>query len=166
MPAPCCHFVANTACHSLQAYFEHIVGRDARNDIPIVKVASEHLRLLTEAGILGEIRDRAEFLFMHRSDKLGQAISRAIAEQNHRWGWNSPSDFPDDKLEYSAARIAQHIYDIGHPQPGRRRVLRAQRHHRRSASSTSACSASRSRSWTRSPAACGCRTADGSIPPG
>ncbi len=98
---------------SLQAYFEHIVGRDARNDIYIVKVASEHLRLLTEAGILGEIRDRAEFLFMHRSDKLGQAISRAIAEQNNRWGWNSPSDFPDDRLEYSAERITQHIYDIG-----------------------------------------------------
>jgi LPS sulfotransferase NodH len=98
---------------SLRDYFEHIVRRDARNDIFIVKVASEQLRLLTEAGILSEIRDRAEFLFMHRADRLGQAISRAIAEQNNRWGWNSPSDFPDDRLEYSAERITQHIYDIG-----------------------------------------------------
>ena len=97
---------------SLQAYFEHIARRDARNNIYIVKVAPEQLRLLTEAGILGQIGDSAEFLFMHRADKLGQAISRAIAEQNNRWGWNSPSDFPDERLEYSAERITQHIYDI------------------------------------------------------
>jgi LPS sulfotransferase NodH len=97
---------------SLQDYFEHIVRRDARNNIYIVKVAAEQLRLLTEAGILSQIGDSAEFLFMHRADKLGQAISRTIAEQNNRWGWNSPSDFPDDRLEYSAERITQHIYDI------------------------------------------------------
>ena len=98
---------------SLQTYFEHIVRRDARDNIYIVKVATEQLRLLTEAGILSQIGDSAEFLFMHRADKLGQAISRTIAEQNNRWGWNSPSDFPDDRLEYSAERITQHIYDIG-----------------------------------------------------
>jgi LPS sulfotransferase NodH len=98
---------------SVQAYFEHIVRRDARNSIYIVKVAAEQLRLLTEAGILGQVGANAEFLFMHRADKLGQAISRAIAEQNNRWGWDSPSDFPDERLEYSAERITQHIYDIG-----------------------------------------------------
>ena len=39
-------------------------------------------------------------------------ISRAIVEQNNRWGWNSPSDVPVDRLEYSVVRITQHIYDI------------------------------------------------------
>ena len=132
-------FCREHGVRSFQTYFEHIVRRDARNDIYIVKVAPEQLRLLTEAGILGQIGDSAEFLFMHRADKLGQAISRAIAEQNNRWGWNSPSDFPDDKLVYSAERIAQHIYDIGHSQPGRSTSSSRSTASRRSASSMSAC---------------------------
>jgi LPS sulfotransferase NodH len=98
---------------SIQEYFAHIVRRDASSDHYIVKAAPEQLRLLAEAGILGQISTKAEFLLITRVDKLGQAISRAIAAQNLRWRWDSPSQFPDDKLQYSAERIAQNVYDIG-----------------------------------------------------
>ncbi len=98
---------------SIQEYFAHIVRRDARSGHYIVKAAPEQLRLLAEAGILGQISAMAEFLLITRTDKLGQAISRAIAEQNARWRWDTPSQFPDDKLQYSAKRIVQNLYDIG-----------------------------------------------------
>jgi LPS sulfotransferase NodH len=97
---------------SIHEYFARIVGRDVRNGIYIVKAAPEQLRMLTEAGILDQISARSEFLFISRADKLAQAISRAIAEQNNRWAWDTPSDFPDANLVYSAERITQHLYDI------------------------------------------------------
>ena len=97
---------------SLREYFAHVVRRDARNDTYIVKVAAEQIVLLIEAGILGQIVERSDFLFLNRVDKLAQAISRAIAEQNNRWAWDSPSKIPDCELVYSVERIVQHMYDI------------------------------------------------------
>ena len=49
---------------------------------------------------------------MNRVDKLGQAISLAIAAQNYRWDWLSSGGLPDDRLAYSAERISQHLCDI------------------------------------------------------
>ena len=97
---------------SFADYFAHVVRRDARNNTYMVKVAPEQIVLLVESGILGQIAERSDFLLLNRADKLAQAISRSIAEQNNRWAWDSPSEFPDDKLVYSAKGIAQHLYDI------------------------------------------------------
>ena len=93
--------------HDLQSfleYFERIVLRDVRNETYIVKAAPETY-LLTETGILGQVIERSSFLFMNRVDKLGQAISLAIAAQNNRWDWSSSGGLPDDRLAYSAERI-------------------------------------------------------------
>ena len=105
-------FCRDRGIRSLPEYFAHVVRRDARNDTYIVKVAAEQIVLLIEAGILGQIVERSDFLFLNRVDKLAQAISRAIAEQNNRWAWDSPSKIPDGELVYSVERIAQHMYDI------------------------------------------------------
>ena len=105
-------FCRDRGIRSLPEYFAHVVRRDARNDTYIVKVAAEQIVLLIEAGILGQIVERSDFLLLNRVDKLAQAISRAIAEQNNRWAWDSPSKIPDGELVYSVERIAQHMYDI------------------------------------------------------
>jgi hypothetical protein len=68
--------------------------------------------LLSETGILDQIIERSEFLWVNRADKLAQAISLTIAEQNNRWAWNSPIGLTDDKLIYAAARISQNMNDI------------------------------------------------------
>ena len=97
---------------SFAEYFQHVVQRDARNNIYIVKAAPEQIVLLVESGILGQIADRSDFLFLNRADKLAQAISRSIAAQSNRWTWDSPNEFPDDKLVYSVSRITQTLYDV------------------------------------------------------
>jgi len=97
---------------SFRQYFEHVVRRDAWNDTYSAKLAPEQIVLLAESGILDQIIGRSDFLFLNRVDKLAQAISRTIAEQNNRWAWDSPIGLPDDKLSYSSERIAQHLRDI------------------------------------------------------
>lgn len=94
---------------SFQKYFSHIVRRDAKDGIFIVKAAPEQLVLLTDAGILDEIIDRSAFLFLNRSDKVAQAISRMIAEQNNSWDWRAPKLVPDGELAFSSARVAGHL---------------------------------------------------------
>jgi LPS sulfotransferase NodH len=97
---------------SFRHYFEQIVRRDASNGSYIVKVVPEQIVLLTESGILDQIVEQSDFLFLHRVDKLAQAISRTVSEQNNRWAWDSPIGLPDDQLVYSSERIAQHLRDI------------------------------------------------------
>ena len=93
-------------------YFEHIVQRDAKGNFFIVKVAAEQIALLVQSGILDQIIGRSDFVFLNRADKLGQAISCTIAEQNNRWAWDSPSQFPDEQLVYSAKRLTEQIYYV------------------------------------------------------
>jgi LPS sulfotransferase NodH len=94
---------------SFPEYFAHIAQQDARNNLYIVKVVPEQIILLIEAGILDQIIDRSDFLFLNRVDKLAQAISGAIAQQNNRWASNSPVALPDDRLVYSQELIAHHL---------------------------------------------------------
>jgi LPS sulfotransferase NodH len=107
---PCCKAEDIT---SFAGYFWNIVRRDAKHHRFIVKVAAEQVALLVASGVLDRISDRTDFLFVNRSDKLGQAISRGIAEQNERWAWDQPARIPDSELQFSAARIAEHIKHIG-----------------------------------------------------
>lgn len=97
---------------SLRQYFECIVRRDAHDGIYIVKVVPEQIVLLCEAGILDQIIDHASFLLIHRSDRLGQAISLTIAQQNNRWAWDSPGGMPDTALDYAPEQIVQNLRDI------------------------------------------------------
>jgi hypothetical protein len=68
--------------------------------------------LLVDSGVLDQAIEQSSFLFMDRADKLGQAISRVMAEQNQRWASHTLSDFPDDQLVYSANRLAWNVYGI------------------------------------------------------
>jgi LPS sulfotransferase NodH len=97
---------------SFRQYFEQVARQEARNSTYGVKLGPEQLVLLTETGILDQIVERSDFLFMNRVDKLAQAISRTIAQQNNRWAWDSPVDFPDAMLAYSSERITHHLCDI------------------------------------------------------
>jgi LPS sulfotransferase NodH len=94
---------------SFPEYFAHIARRDARNNTYIVKVAPEQIILLIESGVLDQIIERSDFLFLSRADKLAQAISGAIAQQNNRWAWDSPIELPDDNLVYSPEPIAHYL---------------------------------------------------------
>lgn len=106
---PCC------TAHGLRSfaeYFSHLARRDSRNNIYIVKAMPEQIVLLCETGVLDQIIDRSTFLFMTRADRLAQAISLSIVQQNNRWTWDSPVGLPDDRLVYSASQIAQHIQHV------------------------------------------------------
>jgi LPS sulfotransferase NodH len=94
---------------SFREYFQHVARRDAKNGIYSVKAGPEQIMLLTETGILDQIVERSDFLFMNRVDKLAQAISLTIAQQNNRWAWDSPVDFPDEMLAYSSERITYQL---------------------------------------------------------
>lgn len=95
--------------HSFREYFAHIVRRDAKDGIYIVKAQPEQLLLLTQCGILDEIADRTDFLLLRRADLLAQAISRAIAEQNDAWAWNAPRKRADSELQFAARQLTGHI---------------------------------------------------------
>jgi LPS sulfotransferase NodH len=97
------------AITSFSEYFAYIARRDARNNIYIVKVVPEQIILMIESGILDQIIERSDFLFLNRVDKLAQAISTAIAQQNNRWASDSPVELPDDRLVYSPEPIAHHL---------------------------------------------------------
>ncbi|HEY1930694.1 MAG TPA: Stf0 family sulfotransferase [Acetobacteraceae bacterium] len=106
---PCCK------AHGLRSfteYFSHIVRRDSKDNIYIVKVMPEQILLLCETGILDQIVERSAFLIMIRSDRLAQAISQAIVQQNNRWTWDAPGTLPDEKLLYPADQIAQNMQHI------------------------------------------------------
>ena len=90
---------------SVAAYFCFIAQRDARTGIYILKAAVDHLRLLVEAGVLDQIIDQSDFIFMQRRDKLDQAVSRAIVEQNWQWAWHVPASVPNEQLTYSFEQI-------------------------------------------------------------
>lgn len=109
---PVLDYSKNKSIRSFQGYFAAIVARDTRDGHYIVKTAPEHLALLTETGILDDIIERSAFLFIHRADTLGQAISRVIAEQNRRWAWDSPTTITDGELIFSAKAIAGHISHV------------------------------------------------------
>jgi LPS sulfotransferase NodH len=94
---------------SVGEYFCFIAQRSARNGIYILKAAIDHLRLLVEANVLDQIIDRTDFIFLQRRDKLDQAISRAIVEQNRQWAWHMAPTIPNEELTYSSEQISAGI---------------------------------------------------------
>jgi LPS sulfotransferase NodH len=98
--------------HSLRRYVVEIVRENARNGHFIVKVAAEQLAMLCETDVLAGALDRSMIIWIQRADKLDQAISLDIAEQNNRWAWYLPADVDDNSLQFSAESIAKHIHWI------------------------------------------------------
>ena len=69
------------------------------------KVGIEQLLILTEAGLLDAIIGRTKFILIERQDRVAQAVSRLIAEQNQQWTSEQPSAIPDDRLVYARDRL-------------------------------------------------------------
>jgi LPS sulfotransferase NodH len=74
-----------------------------------VKVATLHLELLGQAGVLDHCRESARYVFIERSDRLAQAISFEIARQTGQWTTRATVEVPIDRLEFSRERIARLI---------------------------------------------------------
>ena len=97
---------------SLSRYVYDAAHENVQNGNFIIKVAAEQLAMLVECGFLDDVLDRSLFVWIQRSDKLAQAISLSIAEQNQQWAWYVPTEVPDEALVFSAERIAEHIFWI------------------------------------------------------
>ena len=63
----------------------HVHGRWA------VKVGCPHLEILGASGLLELWRDRIDYIFIERADRLAQAISWEIAVQTGQWDWTLPA---------------------------------------------------------------------------
>ncbi len=73
------------------------------------KASVDQLMMLTDAAVLEDVRARAKFILMERRDRLGQAISRAIAVQTLQWTTLHPRAVPDEALVYDRASILRHM---------------------------------------------------------
>ena len=98
--------------HTLRRYLADLALENVHDGIFVIKVAAEQLAMLAGCGFLDDVRYRSMFVWIQRADKLDQAISLSIAEQNRQWAWYLPTEVQDDSLVFSAARIAEHIFWI------------------------------------------------------
>jgi LPS sulfotransferase NodH len=87
-------------------FFEYLVRLKARNGYFALKVAPAHLELLARSGILDQIISRSYFIEIERADKLGQAISLALAFQTGRF--TSEMEGHDDAVRFDRSEL-QHI---------------------------------------------------------
>lgn len=94
---------------SFSDYFAGVALHDQRSNRFIVKLAADHLTLLFHAGILSAIANRSRFIFVERSDKLGQAISMCLAETTLAWAsYNNPA-CPPELVAFSRGLVDHHI---------------------------------------------------------
>jgi LPS sulfotransferase NodH len=96
----------------LAAFCDHLCASTARNGTLAAKLATSHLAVLAEAGLLDQILPRARFVFLHRADKLAQAISLSIAAQTQQWTSYMQPRVPAEQLLFSARDIDAIIADI------------------------------------------------------
>jgi LPS sulfotransferase NodH len=94
---------------SLEQYVCEIARENAVSGQLVIKVAAEQLAMLLEAGVLDKVLEQSMFIWVQRADKLSQAVSLAIAEQNQQWAWYVPAQVKDNELKFSVERIAEHI---------------------------------------------------------
>ena len=97
---------------SLQEYFQFLVQHTSFNNIVSIKVAPAHLEVLAVAGILDKIIDRCKFVVIERSDKLGQAISHAIAFQTGKFMSTMADKEAVPALNFNADELTTIIEDI------------------------------------------------------
>ncbi|MGC9270365.1 Stf0 family sulfotransferase [Acidiphilium sp.] len=97
---------------SFGEYFNFLVPHVARNGILVAKLAITNLLLLAEMGVLEQILDQSVFVILERGDKLGQAISLSIADQNQKWSATHPAVINDDDLVFDYNQITTLISGI------------------------------------------------------
>ena len=97
---------------SLHEYFQFLVRHTRFNNVVSIKVAPAHLEVLTVAGILDKIIDRCKFVVIERNDKLGQAISHAIAFQTGKFMSTMPDAEATPALKFDADELTTIIEDI------------------------------------------------------
>jgi LPS sulfotransferase NodH len=90
---------------SLHEYVNFLGRRLNMSGWLTAKVGIEQLLMLTEARVLDEIIGRTKFILIERQDRVAQAVSRLIAEQNQQWTSEQPSAIPDDRLVYARDRM-------------------------------------------------------------
>ncbi len=69
----------------LGQYVGWLARTNGRTDTLVSKVSVTQLAILVEAGILDQLLERTSFILLERDDKLGQAISYALALGTNRW---------------------------------------------------------------------------------
>lgn len=97
---------------SLHEYFQFLVLQTSFNNVVSIKVAPAHLEVLAVAGILDKIIDRCKFVVIERNDKLGQAISHAIAFQTGKFMSTMPDKTAPSALSFNADELTTIIEDI------------------------------------------------------
>lgn len=71
--------------HDLGTYVGHLARSRQRNGILVSKLSVTQMGMLAKAGILDHVLTRTSFILLERDDKLGQAISYALALGSGRW---------------------------------------------------------------------------------
>jgi trehalose 2-sulfotransferase len=69
----------------LGAYVGHLARTAQKNGVLVTKLSVTQMAMLAKAGVLDHIRRRTSFILLERDDKLGQAISYALALGTGRW---------------------------------------------------------------------------------
>ncbi len=97
---------------TFQDYFNFLVRHTKHNNIVSIKIAPAHIELLAVAGILDRIIDRCKFVVIERNDKLGQAISHAIAFQTGKFMSTMPDKTALPELAFDADNLTTIIEEI------------------------------------------------------
>ena len=92
---------------SFADYVADVIERDSRQERLFIKATPLHLGMLEEAGLLGRIVDRSDFVLIERGDKLGQAISFAIARGTGKYTSNMPARKTEADLVFDRALIVK-----------------------------------------------------------
>jgi LPS sulfotransferase NodH len=90
---------------SFQAYFAALVERRRKAGHYFLKVAPAHLELLGKSGVLAQILSDTKFVLIERADKLGQAISFAIATQTQKWTSLQPANISEAEASFTPTVI-------------------------------------------------------------
>ncbi len=86
---------------SLNAYIGWLVRTEAVDGCFTAKIAWEQLVMLGRNGMLAELAPRLRFVMIERRDKIGQAVSIAIAQQTGQWASYLPAEKAERDLAYS-----------------------------------------------------------------
>ena len=104
--------IADSRKHELKdlgQYVGFLVRSEARNGFLLAKISATQLAMLAQAGILDHIADRVSYIVLERDDKLGQAISYALAFRTGRWTSEHKSTIVPGQVEFSAKLVRDFI---------------------------------------------------------
>lgn len=96
----------------LGQYIGFLVRSNARNGFLVAKVSVTQLALLAQAGILDHLSSRLSYIVLEREDKLGQAISYALALRTGRWTSEHESKVATKNVEFSRDLIESFIRGV------------------------------------------------------